>query len=244
MNTSATVEQLHQLRLKAMAQHYRSVIALPIHQQPEAHALIAQLVEQEQLHRSNKKTELLLAASKLRHRNHIGQITYSLDRNLNKETIAVLAQNSYIQQAQNIIITGATGCGKSFIACALGHNACTHGYSVLYYNMNSFTDKLHYSKLDGTYNQLLKKLINIKLLIIDDFGIKPLTPEAKYALLQIIEQRHETKSIIIAAQLPVSNWYDYINEPTLADAILDRLTAQSHRIELKGKSLRNKINNA
>jgi DNA replication protein DnaC len=242
MNTKATVQQLQQLRLPAMVKHYDYVLTLPIHQQPEAHELLAELAEQEMYHRQNRKTELLFSASKLRMRSYVNQITFEQERNLKEQHIIQLAEGNYINKAENILITGATGCGKTYIACALGNQACQQGCTVLYYNMNKLADKIVMSKLDGSYNKLYKQLITSKLLLLDDFGLAPMTYETKLTLLQIIEERYELKATIIVAQIPVSNWYDYINEPTIADAILDRLTAKAHRIELKGQSKRMKIN--
>jgi DNA replication protein DnaC len=241
MNTKATEQQLLQLRLTAMANHYGSVLRLPVHQQPDAHQLIAELAEKELYHRQNRKTELLLQASKLRLRAYINQITYETERNLVEQHILQLAEGTYISKAQNVLVTGATGCGKTYIVCALGNQACQQGNTVLYYNMNKLTDKIMMSQLDGSYHKLYKQLINTKLLILDDFGLAPMNYEIKLALLQIIEERYELKATIIIAQIPVANWYDYINEPTIADAILDRLTAKAHRIELKGLSKRTKI---
>jgi DNA replication protein DnaC len=241
MNTTSTLEQLHQLRLVAMAKSYREILSLPINDQPEANTLIALLTEQELLYRTNKKANKLLTQSKLRIKCHPGQISYEAARNLSKENMQTLISGHYITQAQNIIITGATGCGKSFIACALGHQACLQGYQTLYYNMNKLAELIHYSKLDGSYKNLFIKLVKCKLLILDDFGMAPLTNEAKLILLQIIEERYDVNATIIAAQVPLSLWAQYINEPTLADAILDRLTVRAHKLELKGESKRIKI---
>jgi DNA replication protein DnaC len=241
MNHNVTQQQLQKLRLPAMASYYEQVLKQPLHEQPEAHELLAHLTERELLHRSNRKTELLLSASKLRIRCLISSITYEQERNLSKQMVHQLGEGNYIIQAENIIITGATGSGKSYLACALAHQACQQGHAVLYYNMNNLVDKMYSSKLDGSYPKFYKQLLQSKILILDDFGLAPLHYETKLALLQIIEERYELKSIIIIAQLPVAHWYDYINEPTIADAILDRLTAKAHRIELKGPSKRIKI---
>lgn len=241
MNTDQTEKQLQQLRLKAMAQHYTFVLSMPVHQQPDAHTLVAQLAEHEQYYRTNRKTELLLQASKLRFRCYLNQITYEPERNLKEQTMLLLAQGTYITKGENILLTGATGCGKSFIACALGHQACLQGHSVMYYNMNKLVDKIIFAKLDGTYLKLYKQMAQAKVLILDDFGMASLTHETKLCLLQILEERHEQKATIVVSQLPISKWFDYLNEPTLADAILDRLTANAHRIDLKGNSKRIKI---
>ena len=130
--------------------------------------------------------------------------------------------------------------GKSFVACAFGHQACVMGYKTLYLNLNRFTEKITHSKIDGSFIKLLNHLEKLDLLILDDFGLAPLDQNARLALLQILEDRYGKKSIIIASQLPIGSWHQSIAEPTLADAIMDRLLANAHRFELKGESLRKK----
>ena len=149
-----------------------------------------------------------------------------------------LADASFIERAENVLITGATGCGKSYLACALGRLACTHGYKVLYLGMTRFLEKVAQAKLEGTYVKLLNQIEKNQLIILDDFGLHPLDNTTRLALLQILEDRYAKKSIIITSQLPIKNWFEYINEPTLADAIKDRLSANANKIELKGESLR------
>lgn len=241
MNNQETIKQLQQLRLKAMAEHYQAVLQQPIHEQPDAHYLVASMCEQELLHRTDRKRLLLLQASKLKQRAYIEHISYEAERNLSKQAIAQLQQGKYLKFAENILITGATGCGKSYIACALGNQACEQGYTTKYFNMNKLVELLTESKREGSYGRLFNKLISCKLLILDDFGLAHLDYTIKLALLQIIEERHDLYPTIIVSQLPIAKWYDYINEPTLADAILDRLTAKAHRINLEGPSKRNKI---
>lgn len=241
MNTTQTLEQLQQLKLQGMYSSYQQVMRMPINDHPEAHELLALLVDAESTTRVNKKTERLKARSKLRYKVLITEIEYGEERNLSKQVVMILAQGLYIEKRENILITGATGCGKTFLACAFGTQACYQGYSVLYLNMNQFMEQIIATKLDGTYTKYIYEVSKVKLLILDEFGIAPLNTESKIALLQILEHRYETSPTIIIGQIPVSNWHNYINEPTLADAILDRITAKSHRIELKGKSLRTKI---
>lgn len=240
MNTEQTLNQLKALKLSGMATTYKSITDLPAHQQPEAHLMMAQLTESEVYHRKDAKMKFLVKISKLRYESTLEQIICSTQRNLTKETISKLSDCSFIKKSENILISGATGAGKSYLACAIGHQACSMGYKVSYFNMNRFYERISISKLDGTFNKLLNYLQKIELIILDDFGLVPFDNNLRLALLQILEDRYGKSSTIIASQLPIKNWYDYLNDPTMADAILDRLTAKHHRIELKGDSLRKK----
>jgi len=240
MNTTETLQQMQQLRLQGMYQAYRSQIELPMDQQLEGHDLIAQLVQSEELNRANEKTTYYLKLAKLRIPATIEQIECSAARNLTKQQLATLAEGRYLMQGENVLITGSTGCGKSYLACALGHQACIQGYKTTYLNMNRLIEKINLSKLDGSYIRLLNHLEKQTLIILDDFGLQNLGQDVRLTLLQLLEDRYGRKSIIVTSQLPVAKWYEYINDPTLADAILDRLTANVHKIELKGESLRRK----
>lgn len=238
MNTQATLQQLRELKLDGMARSYEAVLDLPTSSQPQAHQLLAQLVQQEVDNKRFKRTQMYLQLSKLRYTAQLEEVKCSSERNLTGEQISLLADCSWVKHAQNILITGATGCGKSFLACALGHQACLLGYKTLYLNMNRFIEKVTLAKLDGTFIKLLNQIEKTHLLILDDFGLQPLSSDTRLALLQILEDRYQRRATIIASQLPVANWHQYIGDPTLADAILDRLIANSHKMELKGKSLR------
>ena len=240
INTDQTIEQLKQLKLLGMAQAYGTTLTLPSHELPTAHELMAVLVEAEQQNRTQQRTQLFLKLSGLRYDAVLEQIKCSPERNITRDQILVLADCTFIQRAENILITGSTGCGKSFLACAFGRQACTLGYKALYLGMNRFTEKLSLSKLDGSYIKLLNHIEKMPLIIIDDFGLIPLENQARTALLQVLEDRYGKRSTIITSQLPVNKWYQYINEPTLADAIMDRLSGSAHRFELKGESLRKK----
>jgi DNA replication protein DnaC len=240
MNTQQTLEQLQALHLDGMVHAYQTQLELPMHQQLDAHLMIAQLAEAETLHRQQEKTAYYLKLAKLRLPAIPEQVICSTNRNFSKQQLATLLEGRYLREGENILITGATGCGKSYLACALGYQACLLGRKTTYFNMNRFIEKITLSKLDGTYLKLLNHLERQSLIILDDFGLQSMNQEVKLALLQILEERHGKKSTILTSQLPIASWYEYINEPTIADAIMDRMTANAHRIELKGESLRRK----
>lgn len=240
MNTTATVEQLQALRLQGMVGAYQGVLSLPFDQHPDGHELLALLAEAETQHRSFERTKLYLKLSKLRFSARLEQVNCTPERNLDKRQIAAMADCQFIERAENILITGATGCGKSYIACAIGHQACLMGYKTHYFNLNRFVERITLSRLDGTFVKMLNQMDKFHLLIIDDFGLAPLDQSTRLALLQLLEDRYAKRSTMIISQLPVANWYDYLADPTLADAIMDRVTTNAQRIELKGPSLRNK----
>jgi DNA replication protein DnaC len=240
MNTTETLQQLQQLKLTGMARLYRTQLDLPVHQQLESHELLAQLTQSELLARQNERTAYFLKLARLRLPAIPEQVECSAVRNLSKQQLTTLLEGQYIKSGETVLITGPTGCGKSYLACALGYQACLQGHKVTYMNMNRLIEKITLAKLDGSYIKLLNHFERVPLIILDDFGLQSLDQTIRVALLQILEERYAKKSVIITSQLPVAKWHEYINEPTLADAILDRLTAKAHRIELKGESMRRK----
>lgn len=238
MNTATTLQQLHGLRLTGMAKRYETLLSLPTHQQEDAHTILALMCQAEQEYRSDKQTQRLLKAGKLRYRANMEEIICGPERGLTKETLLQLAEGHYLEKGQNILIHGQTGTGKSFLACALGRSACLRGYKTLYLSMNKFLETLAQSRIDGTYLKLIKQLAVKKLIILDDFGLKPLSGDAKLTLLDLLEDRYGDGSVIITSQLPFEHFYVFLDQPTVAEAILDRLSAAAHKIELQGQSLR------
>jgi len=243
MNKQSTLEQMQELKLVGMAKRYEAILNQPVHQQPEPHSMIASLAEAEAGYRIHQRTQLYLRLSKLRYHATPEQINCTPGRGITKEMLIILSDGTFIEKAENLLITGSTGSGKSYLACAMGRNACLLGHRTLYYSMNRFIEALGTARLDGTYIRWINMIAKTPLLILDDFGLQPLNPDMRLTLLQILEDRFAKGATIITSQLPVNKWYEYINEPTLADAICDRLTANAHKIELKGESLRKKKNN-
>ena len=223
-----------------MVRAYEAAITVPVHEQVSADLIVARMAEAELQHRVNRKTELYLRQSKLRYNAVLEQVYCNPARNITSDQLLKLADGMFIDRAENILITGATGCGKSYLACALGRQACSLGYRVIYFGMNRFLEKVTQAKLDGTFIKMLNQIEKAHLLIFDDFGLTPLDTISRLAMLQILEDRYGKRSVIITSQLPVMKWYDFIGEPTLADAIMDRLAGNAHRIELRGESLRKK----
>ena len=240
---------MRKLGLWGMAQHSESLIRLPLDQHPTADQMVAQLIESEQAHRQHRKTQRLVreaerSPARFRDQAAVEEIAYLPTRNLDKSQVLRLADLSFIERGENILITGATGCGKSFLASALGHQACHRGLRVAYFSLSKLFQKLHLAQADGSYLKEMARLEKQHLLISDDWGLQALSLSERLVLLQLIEDRHGRGSTIITSQLPVSAWHDYPGDATLADALLDRLVHQSHRIELKRESMRKRTASA
>jgi DNA replication protein DnaC len=210
-----------------------------------ADEMVAFLIESEWDDRNNRRIERQIRNARFRYNATIEQLYFDVDRNLEKNQILRFAQCKFINKGENILITGSTGIGKSYLASALGNQACTLGYKVYYSNATKLFARLKMTKADGSYIREISRIEKQDLLILDDFGIQPLDSQSRSSLMEIIEDRHGKHSTIITSQLPVKEWYDLIGEKTISDAILDRLVHDAHRVELQGESLRRKhtINN-
>jgi DNA replication protein DnaC len=185
MNTNETLQQMQQLKFHGMQTSYSLQLELPIHQQLDAHELIAQLIQAELLSRNNERTAYYLKLAKLRLPAIAEQVECSVVRNFTKQQLSTLLEGHYLRQGENILITGATGCGKSYLACALGHQACIQGYRTTYMNMNRLIEKITLTRLDGTYIKFLNYLEKQTLIILDDFGLQSLNQDVKLALFSI-----------------------------------------------------------
>lgn len=241
MNNNQTIEKLKQMRLGAMAELHLQYVKNNQLNDSTPDEYLAMLIDHEWENRQNQKIDRLIKQACFRQKANITEVDFGASRNLDKNMFNRLSTLDFLKRNENIIITGASGVGKSFIAHALGYQSCLEGFKVTYFITARLFAKLKLSKADGTYTKELQKLQKAHLLILDDFGLQAFDNNAREILMDIIEDRYNKTSTIIASQIPVSVWYDIIGEGTIADAILDRIVNSSHRIDLKGDSLRKGI---
>ena len=238
MTIQQVIEQLNALKLTGMA-------AALLHQreQPDIHALpfeqrLGLLVEREIIERDNRRLSRLLKTAKLRVPACVEEIDYRHPRGIDRAYFTELTHGHRIERKQNLCLTGSTGTGKTWLACAFGNQACRQGYSVRYLRVPRIFELLRIAHGDGSYPRLMSRFAKTDLLILDDWGIQKMNSAQRNDLMEVIEDRHGLKSTLIASQLPIEHWHDYIGEATLADAILDRLLHNAHRLPLKGESMR------
>lgn len=237
-----TIEnQLSHLRLHGMYQSWMAMTETRQHHKLSFKEGLEVLLQAEKEDRINRRFERLKKTARFRYQSSIEELQLNTSRGINTSLITELAKGTYLSKGESILITGATGCGKSFLASALGHQACSQGKKVLYFNIQKLLMQTKMARLDGSFLKLFDKIAKTDLLILDDFGLAHLEQSQQMDLMEIIEDRHGKSSTIIASQLPVGSWYEIIGEATIADAILDRLVHTSYRIELKGESLRKKL---
>lgn len=242
MLINPTIDKIHALKLFGMAKALESQQNLKDLRELSFEERLAILIDAECLDRENKRTALRLRAAKLRISACMEDLKVRPGRGLDRSVIASLATCDWVRDKFNIAITGPTGAGKTYLACALAHTACRLGLSTAYYRATTLFDDLAIAKGDGRYKRMLASIQTKKLIIIDDFGLEALSPEARRDLLEILEARYNASSTIITSQFDVAHWHELIGDPTLADAILDRFVHNSQELKLKGKSMRDPKN--
>lgn len=205
-----------------------------------AEQLLQMLLQAEWEQRQGRRQDRLIRSAHFRYQGSIEEIDWQTNRNLDKNLLLQMTDCSFITKAENVLITGPTGVGKSYIASAIGHHACQLGYKVNYFNMHKLFQKLRVAKAEGSYIKETLRIAKQDLLILDDFGIHPMDASTRLELLEIIEDRHGKRSTLISSQLPVAKWYELFEDSTIADALMDRLLHQAIRINMKGESLRKK----
>ncbi|MDQ3258744.1 MAG: IS21-like element helper ATPase IstB [Acidobacteriota bacterium] len=240
MLAQQTLSTLRHLKLLGMADAYQQQL-----EQPATHDLafaerFALLVDREATQRDSRRLQRLLQMAHLKQQACVEDIDYQHRRGLDKSQMAALASCDWIRAHQQLHITGPTGSGKSWLACALGHQACRQGLSVRYERTSRLLEELRIARGDGSLQKQFAALAKTDLLILDDFGLKPLAQLERLDLLDIIEDRYHMRSTLVTSQLPVENWHEYVGDPTVADALLDRLLNNAHRLEMKGESMRKK----
>jgi DNA replication protein DnaC len=239
MLNEPTTERLQALRLHGMLQAWQEQGRQAEMGQLGFDERFALLVEAEWLRRENERLARNLREAKLRLGHAcLEDIDYAARRELDRAQIRQLATCRWVAEHHNVLITGATGTGKTFLACALAHHACRRGHRAVYRRASRVLDELTLARADGTYARLLSRLARIDVLVIDDFALAPLEDQQRHDLLEVLEDRHELRSTVIASQLPVAKWHTYLAAPTLADAICERLLHNSHRLVLKGPTRR------
>lgn len=229
---------LRELKLSGMATALQGQWEHPLNQDVSFEERLDLILNAEQTYRCDKRIARLIKDAGFTQLARMEDLMYDDSRGISKPQLLSLFRSDFIHAAQDLLITGATGCGKSYIAIAIGFNACKKGLKVKYVKLPIYLDALCISQANGNYAKELANLAKAELLILDDLGLNPLTAKQRHILFNIIEERHKLKATIITSQLPVSSWHDYINDPTIADAIMDRILSNAHRIELKGKSMR------
>jgi DNA replication protein DnaC len=240
--TKETLDKMKKMRMLGMVRAFQSSLESKETAGMTTDQMISFLICSEWDDRQNRNIERQIRNARFRYQANVEDIYYDGDRNLNRNLMLRFAECTFVEKKEHILITGSTGIGKSYIASAIGHQACSLGYKVFYANVSKLFAKLKMAKADGSYIKEIARIERQDLLIIDDFGLQPLDNQNRSILMEIIEDRHGKGSVIITSQIPVHLWYEIIGEKTIADAILDRIVHDAHRVELCGESLRKKKN--
>jgi len=234
------IDKLRTLRLNAMARTLEEQMQMPDIGSLSFEERLGLLVDMEATDRENRRLKTRLIKARLKQNACIEDIDFRHPRGLDKSLMLKLFSCDWIKESNNILITGPTGTGKTFLACALAQKACREGYSVQYIRTPRIFQELHIAKGDGRYTKILKNFAKANLLLFDDWGLAKMTDENRHDLLEILEDRHSINSTLVTSQFPVDKWHDLIGDPALADAILDRLIHSAYKIDLKGDSMRKK----
>lgn len=240
-NNTETLSKMSKMRLYGMATAFENLISVSNRMDLTVDEAITHLIDSEWDDKHSRRLDRLIKGAKFRYKASLDEVEYTSGRELDKNQLLRLASCQWVENGEDILITGATGVGKSFIGTALGFQACNYGFSVGYYSSSRIFNELSMSKRDGSYMKTIQRIMRKQVVIFDDFGLEKLDQTSRMALLDIIEERHKIKPTIIITQLPVSLWHETIGEPTIADAFMDRLAYNSHRIDLKGESIRKKM---
>ncbi|WP_319560311.1 IS21-like element helper ATPase IstB [Marispirochaeta sp.] len=240
-NNHATISKMHDMRMHGMARAFQTTLETGMHSQFTLDELLSHLIDAEWDDRHFRKRERLRKTANFRYQASFEELDFTLNRNLDKNHMLRFSDCGWVKEHQDILITGPTGVGKSFIGSALGNLACDHGFKVYYQIAGRLLGSLKAAKKDGTYLKTLPKILKNDVLILEDFGLSPFDEEGRLALLDILEDRHGRKSTIFLSQLPVASWHGIIGDSTIADAIMDRIVYGAFRIELQGESIRKKM---
>jgi DNA replication protein DnaC len=239
MTNEQTEEKLSLMKLIGMLHAWNEQRASPRAEELAFDERFGLIVDAEALHRENRRLRRFLSEAKLKQGNAcIEGIDYPQKRRLDKAVVQQLASCRWVKETQNVSVSGATGTGKTYVACALAHQACRKGYRVLYRRASCLFQELRLARADGTRPRLMARYARMNVLVIDDFGIAPLTDHDRQDLLELLDDRYDVGSVVIAGQLPPESWHEYIDDPTLADAICDRVLHRIHRLALSGPSRR------
>lgn len=237
--TQQTLTQLRALKLTGMADALQQQLAQPGTYDGLAFSeRLSLLVEHEQLSREQRKQTRLVKQARLKLQATVQELDYQPSRQLERTQVANLAQGEWLARGQNLLLTGSCGSGKTYLACALGYQACLQGHSTRYYRLSRLLLELSQARVDGSYARVLNQLARIELLILDDWGLEAMNAEQRNSLLEVMDDRYGKSSTIVVSQLPTEEWYGSLGDNTLADAILDRLMHNAHRLQLRGESMR------
>jgi len=238
MLTQPTIEKLHAMRLSAMARAFQEQTANPNMAQLSFEERFGLIVDQQMTEMEDRRMQSRLKSAKLRLSATVEDLDFRPSRNMDRSMIMSLAQNQWVRSHQNILVTGPTGAGKSYLGCALAQKACRDGHTTIYQRLPRLLNELAVARHDGRYSKLMAPLIKCEVLVLDDLLIAPISRNDQRELLEIVEERYDRKSTIVTSQLPVKAWHDSMEDPTLADAILDRLVHNAHKVDLDGDSMR------